>query len=120
MGRELNKLEPAMIVSIARTAKPWELESHNPPPAQAFRVTQWEKGLGRILDRQVRPQHIVVDLRGLGLKPHQKEQIGRALARLPERDRQRILLLDDKATYSSKMSMTFLFLLLARGEADES
>jgi hypothetical protein len=120
MGRELNKLEPAMIVSIARTAKPWELESHNPPPAQAFRVTQWEKGLGRILDRQVRPQHIVVDLRGLGLKPHQKEQIGRALARLTERDRQRILLLDDKASYSSKMSMTFLFLLLARGEADES
>jgi hypothetical protein len=120
IGRDLHRLEPEVIINIARAADPWELESHNPPPAGAFKVTQWEKGLERIVTREVRPRYIVVDLRGLGLKPHQKEQIGRALARLPERDQRRILLLDDKSTYSSKMPMTFRFLLLAGHKEDDS
>lgn len=120
IGRDLHQLEPETIKSIARVAEPWELESHNPPRAAAFKVTQWEKGLVRILSRQERPRYIVVDLRGLGLKPLQKEQIGRALARLSERDRQRILLLDDKSTYSSKMPAIFRYLLLARDEEDDS
>lgn len=118
---DLHQLEPQTIVSIARAAEPWQLETHNPPPAPAFRVSKWENELGRILDRGVKPRNIVVDLRGLGLKPFQKEQIGRALDRLPERDQRRILLLDDKVTKSSRKPVAFHFLqLVAEGEESDS
>ena len=120
VGHSLYKLEPEAIVNLARAAEPWVLASHNPPAAAAFRVTEWESGLGRILDRNMKPRSIVVDLRGLGLSPHQKEQIGAALARLPERHRQRILLLDDRPNYSPQMPPAFHHSLLAPETEDDS
>lgn len=119
IGRQLHRLEPEMIVNIARAAEPWELASHNPPAAKAFRVTQWEKQLKRILAREVLPRYIVVDLRGLGLGKHQKEQIGRVLGKLSERDQRRILLLDDKASASGVLSAVFRAMLLAEAAEDD-
>jgi hypothetical protein len=120
IGRTLHQLQPDEIRNIARAAEPWELESHNPARSSTFSVKQWERGLTRILDRDVRPRYIVVDLRGQGLKPLQKEQIGRALERLSERDQRRILLLDDNASYSTKMSPVFRSMLLAAAEDDDT
>lgn len=120
IGRTLHQLQPDTIVNMARSAPSWKLASHNPAPSPRFSVRRWESGLNRILGRQRAPRYLVVDLRGQKLTPLQKEQIGRALARLSERDRRRILLLDDRATYSAKMAPQFRQLLLAPLDDDDN
>ncbi|HEY6817599.1 MAG TPA: polymorphic toxin type 4 domain-containing protein [Croceibacterium sp.] len=118
IGTGLLQLPSAEIKRLASADRGYRLGSFNPPRSQDFKVTTWAKDLNAHLAKSWK-RYVVVDMRGLGLKPLQKQQILRALARLTPRDQKRIVLLDDKSAKPLTIPPGYRVLYVAETEDDD-
>jgi hypothetical protein len=81
---------PDVVAAAAQRGR--RLGQVRPQPAASFDVLAWRRTLRDRLAADPGPQYIVVDLRGLGLSPRQIAAVTGAIGRLPQAERDRVLL----------------------------
>jgi hypothetical protein len=81
---------PDVVAAAAQRSR--RLDAVRPQPAASFDVVAWRRTLIDRLSADPGPQYVVVDLRGLGLNREQIASILRRIQRLPQPQRDRVLL----------------------------
>jgi hypothetical protein len=81
---------PDVVAAAAQRGR--RLGQVRPQPAASFDLLAWRRTLRDRLAADPGPQYIVVDLRGLGLSPRQIAAVTGAIGRLPQAERDRVLL----------------------------